>query len=177
MRVLSAVVTWAVTELGQTVSYCKFIHSPSFIVPLICWRPPVLPDWISGWWWCWFSIIIVIRIRIQVWIKMWQWIWLVLHAGSSWRINGSWWWQPWSLLCVPDASYTSLTSCTCEVISCLVALIVFPLVFVIVSYHWLVVVRYISLFSKPARKQTKQLYIVLHAQQEHAMRKLVTAIK
>ena len=34
--------------------------------------------------------------------------------------------------------------------------------------HWLVVVvvSYISLFSKPARKQTTQLYVVSHAQQE-----------
>jgi hypothetical protein len=34
-----------------------------------------------------------------------------------------------------------------------------------------------KIFSKPARKQTTQLYIVLHAQQALAMHKLVTRIK
>ena len=78
---------------------------------------------------------------------------------------------------VPDASDTQPSRVACDVISCLVALLVFPLVFVIVSCHWLVIVivSYISLFSKPARKRTTQLYIVSHAQQ--AMYKLVTGIK
>ena len=45
--------------------------------------------------------------------------------------------------------------------------------------HWLVIVivSYISLFSKPARKQTTQLYIVLHTQQDRALHELVTGIK
>ena len=83
------------------------------------------------------------------------------------------------LWCVQDASYTTRTSCFCDVISWLVALVVFPFCFAIVSRHWLVIVivSYISLFSKPARKQTTQLYIVLHAQQDRAMHKLVTGIK
>ena len=41
----------------------------------------------------------------------------------------------------------------------------------------IVIVSYIILFRKPARKQTTQLYIVLHAQQDRAMHKLVTGIK
>ena len=45
--------------------------------------------------------------------------------------------------------------------------------------HWLVVVivSYISLFSKPALKQTTQLYVVSHAQQDRAVHTLVTGIK
>ena len=59
------------------------------------------------------------------------------------------------------------------------ALIAFPFFFVIVSCHWLVVVivSYISLFRKPARKHATQLYIVLQAQQDRAIHKLVTGIK
>ena len=34
----------------------------------------------------------------------------------------------------------------------------------------------LALFSKPAQKETTQLYIVLHTQQEHAMYKLVIGI-
>ena len=37
-----------------------------------------------------------------------------------------------------------------------------------------VIVSYISLFCKSAQKQTTQLYIVLHVQQDRAMDKLVT---
>ena len=61
----------------------------------------------------------------------------------------------------------------------LVALLAFPFVSVIVCCHWLVIiiVSYISLFSKPARKQTTELYIVLHAQQDCAMLKCVRAFK
>ena len=79
--------------------------------------------------------------------------------------------------CVPDASY-SLRSCTCDVISCLIALIAFPFVFVIVPSHWLVVVivSYISLFGKPGL-ENKKLNLVLYAQQGCTMHKLVTVIK
>ena len=78
-----------------------------------------------------------------------------------------------------DGSDTSLPSCTCDVISCLVAHTAFPFAFVIVSCHWqvFVIVSYISLCSKPARKQTTQLDIVLHAQQDLAMHKLLIGIK
>ena len=51
----------------------------------------------------------------------------------------------------------------------------FLFVFVIMSCHWvvIVIVSYISLFSKPARKRTTQFHIVLNAQQDCAMHILV----
>ena len=57
---------------------------------------------------------------------------------------------------------------------CLVALIVFPFVFVIVSCHCLVIVivSYISLLSKLAHKPTKQLCIARTARTDLAMQKL-----
>ena len=74
---------------------------------------------------------------------------------------------------VPDAPDTSLQSCTCDVMFCLVALIVIPFVFVIVSCHCLVIVivSYISLLSKLAHKPTKQLCIARTARTDLAMQK------
>ena len=40
-----------------------------------------------------------------------------------------------------------------------------------------VIVSYISLFCNPAGKQTTQLYIVLHAQQDSAVHELVTGLR
>ena len=69
------------------------------------------------------------------------------------------------VMCSRCLGHTFRVSVSCDVISCLVALKAFPFAFVIVSCHWLgiVIVRNISLFSKPARKRTTQLYIALHA--------------
>ena len=77
-----------------------------------------------------------------------------------------------ALVCTLSPSYSSC----CDEVQNQEALISFPFVFVIGSCHWLVIVivTYISLFSKSARKQITQLYIVLHAQQDCAMHKLVT---
>ena len=57
---------------------------------------------------------------------------------------------------VPDASDTSLPSCTCDVISCLLVLTAFPVVFVVVVLcHWLVVVMVtLASLANQLEKQT-----------------------
>ena len=99
----------------------------------------------------------------------------ILHHLKSVAQLQSQWLSSSDLWCVPDASYTTRTICSCGVISWLVTLIAFLFVFAIASCHWLVIASHISLSGKPARRKT-QLYIVFHAQQDRAMHKLMTGI-
>ena len=85
-----------------------------------------------------------------------------------------------------EASYNARTSCSCDVISWLVALAAFPFVFSgvvtrrvgeeqsLASHRYC---SFISLFSQPSRKQPSKLDIVLHTQKGRAMHELDPGLK